>query len=201
MKRLLQVLFALLLSLSFCPVMAEDSSSLSKEDYLLALKEEANKYDVDINITEYPEVITEETISEGVQQVRNIASTFEVNELHFKNESKSNISLASNMPVTANRYGYFDVTVGGFLSCTIKVTLNVTTNIDNHKVLSVNSKRANQDGVAFGFSSWETYSISTTLNSPKTGFVETTVKGHCAFNVSAITYSKDVSSYAKVQCY
>ncbi len=201
MKKLLQILFTFLIVISFCPVYAEEITYISKEDYLTALKEEAKKYNVDIEITTYPEIITEDILSEGIQNVHNIASTFKVSSIQFSDDSNDNISLASNMPVTADRYGYFDVTVGGFLSCTIKVTLNVTTNIDNHTVLRVNSKRANQDGIAYGFSSWETYSISTKLNDPKIGFVGATVTGHCAFNVSGITYSKDVSSYARVQCY
>ncbi len=201
MKKLLQILFALFIFISFCPVYAEETSFISKEDYLSTLKNEAKKYNVDIEISEYPDIITEDILSKDIQKVHDIASSFNTDSVRLSNNSNADISLASNMPVTADRYGYFDVTAGGFLSCTIKVTLNVTTNIDNHKVLSINSKRANQDGVAFGFSSWETYSISTKANSPKTGFVEATVTGHCTFNSNGVTYSKDVSSYVKIQCY
>lgn len=201
MKKLLQIIFAFIISISFCPIYAEDTTYISKEEYFTKLKEEAKKYNVDIEITTYPEIITDEVLSDSIQNVHNIASSFKVSSIRFSNNSSKDISLASNMPVTANRYGYFDVTAGGFLSCTIKVTLNVTTNIDNHTVLHVNSKRTNQDGVAYGFNSWETYSISTKLNYPKTGFVGATVTGHCTFSAYGVTYSKDVSSYAKVQCY
>ncbi len=195
LRKLLITLCLLLVSTNYIHA---ESHIFDENDYFYALKREAEKYNVQIDINKYPDVINEKTIAKGVKNVHDIASNFTVTQLSFENQD---ISVASNMPVTKNRYGYFDVLAGPSLMCTIKVTLNVTTNMDNYTVLSVNSKRANQDGVAYGFISWETYSITTVENSPWKGYVYATVTGHATFGAYGVTYSKDVTSSANVKCY
>lgn len=73
--------------------------------------------------------------------------------------------------------------------------------MDNYTVLSVNSKRANQDGVAYGFISWKAYSITAVENSPWKGYVYATVTSHATFSAHRVTYSKDITSSANVKCY
>lgn len=62
--------------------------------------------------------------------------------------------------------------------------------IDNYTVLSVNSKRANQDGVAYGFISWKAYSITAVENSPWKGHVYATVTDHATFSAYRVHIQK-----------
>lgn len=133
------------------------------------------------------------------QEIKCIASQIYTKPSLIINQSST--SYFSNMKVTKNHYSYFDIMAGTSLVCTIKVTLNTTTNIDNYIVLCINSKSASPTSTTTIFKNWKTNSITTNINSPKQGYVNTNTKGRITFSTSGITYSKEISNSLKMKCY
>lgn len=114
------------------PVLAEDESVLTIDDYNSALQEAANEYDVDVSINDYSAIgeITQEKIDEAKESVKVFAESFEII------ESNESVALTTNGPRRASkanrtRSGYFDVNCA-YGSATIKVTMTATIGLENY---------------------------------------------------------------------
>lgn len=75
LRKLLITLCLLLVSTNYIHA---ESHIFDENDYFYALKREAEKYNVQIDINKYPDVINEKTIAKGVKNVHDIASNFTV---------------------------------------------------------------------------------------------------------------------------
>lgn len=186
-------------------ILAEENN-YSIKDYQSAVQQEADKYGINISILEYDESkpITNEIIQYGVAAVDNYADSLKVADITTYEIDESEVVPAS-MIVNRTRTGSFLIS-NAYGSADMKVSLGVTVDLQNGAVVSVNSKSAYQLGTFVNFQSWQTTSISTTVNSPSTGYVAAVVKGRGTFSYAdpytSITtgYTSSFTKQVNVNC-
>lgn len=217
MKKLLSTMLVTCICISFCfPVYAaepikEDLISIS--EYEAVIKAEGAKYDVECNVLSYDSdiQITKEMLDYAVNNVRTYAMSIEDSTEKVEIESTTQIDDKSgdinplSMPVTKNVYGLFTVE-NAYGSADMRVNANVTVNVQNSNVISVNSTNAYQSGLFINFVSWETTSISSLRNNPSNGWIRLTVNGRATFAYAdpwtGITtgYTSNVSKAVTINC-
>lgn len=175
------------------PVLAEDESVLTIEDYNNALQIAAEEYGINAWIYDSDQIgeITQEKIDEAVNNVKLFAESIEIV------ESDGPEVLNTNGPRRASkanrtRVGYFDI-VCILGMATIKVVVNATINLETYLISSVNSRSAYQEGVSIGFSSWTTNRISTTMNYRMSGNLLAEVTGYAVFGLNGVGYSSNMT--------
>ncbi len=86
------------------------------------------------------------------------------------------------------------------------IRANITTNLANGLVMSVNSTSVYQCGLFVSFVSWEPTGVSSIRNSPKNGYVTFTITGLATFSyadpVTSITtgYTSHVTKTVQMNC-
>lgn len=170
------------------PIHAKEQNTLSVENYVSAITEEAKKYNVDVWINDYEALgeITQDKIDQAVKNVQLFATT-----IHTEENNTNLHSSISTYASTKTRTGYFDI-VAAPGSATINVDITASVSSGN-KISSISRKNAYQAGVAFFFSSWTTHSISTTMNSPSNGYVKAVVTGYAVFNYGVTSYASNMT--------
>ena len=219
MKKVIGLLLtALVLVNTNLPCMAAESEDVNKsyisiEEYEKAVQEECAKYDIECKVLDYDPtiVITQEMVDDAILNARIYAESIEVQSSGdfvvdtFKDVSVDEGASVYAMPVTQNVYGSMYISnVYGYANFTVKA--NVTVNVQNSAVMSVNSTEVYQEGSFMNYQGWETTSISSKLNSPSTGYITVNVTGRATFSyadpVTGITtgYTSTESKSVKINC-
>lgn len=225
MKKFIAVMLlaCLSMSISLTAVAANSDGAVTKtsdgneivsiEEYVAAVQEEAAKYGIRCYLIDYdPDFkITREMLEAEVERIRK-AGGFVVQEIGpgqqevTVSEARDIISysIARAMPVTKNVYNTFRVASPLYGSATIRVDANVTVNVQNGDVMSVNSVSARPTGVYVGLKSWKTSSITKSLNKPYHGYISLNVKGEAVFardsSGTEIGYIADVQQLVTIDC-
>lgn len=156
-------------------------------------------------------VITQEMVDNAILDARTYAESIEVQtSCDFIMNTSEGVSAGRGtsayiMPVTQNVYGNMYIS-NVYGSAYFKVKANVTVNVQNSIVMSVNSTEVYQEGAFMNYQGWVTTGISSTLNSPSIGFITVNVTGRATFSyadpITGITtgYTSKESKNVIINC-
>lgn len=211
MKKLSRIMLTVCMSICmafsvFAGVPSQDNV-VSIDEYTAAIKAEGAKYGIECNILNYdPDVqLTEEMLAYAINNVRVYAKSMKTNEQDVNIVGTSNMISPYSMPVTRNLIGDFTI-ANLYGTANMRVDANVTIDINNDNVISVNSLDAYQIGAFANFQSWELTNISATKNSPSTGWIKVRVQGRVTFSyadpVTSVTtgYTSKVDRNVNIDC-
>ena len=188
-----------------------ESRIITADEYESRIKEEIEKYSVECHVIEYYPgvVITEEALEADINTIK----------MYFENDNrKEEFDIQSTliektkeqitpylMPVTKDVRGTTDIVCStNYGSASIRVDANVTVNAQNGNVMYINSLDAYQYGQFINFVSWQTTSISGTLNNPFTGYITVNVQGRGTFSipvsVSTVGITEDFYKNVVINC-
>ena len=211
MKKVLSVILVFSLCFSFSSL-AFAEQFVSIEEYEAAIQAEGEKYGVSCEVLDYdPQVnITTEMLENALDEIRTYAQSLKV-----ECDSKAIVaeSLSSQvknaqpklMPIDADVYTIFIVS-SSYGSADMRAEANVTVDGQNDYVISVNSTNVRQSGAFVNFVSWDTIDITTTKNSPSTGWIEMDITGAITFSYAdpftGITtgVTNDVTKVVTIDC-
>lgn len=154
------VLTLIFIFMSSSVVLANDTDVISIQEYEQAIKAEFEKYDIDYEITDYdPNVtLTRDMLNIDLAKAKEIAGGFRNIQVIDACE-RSEIITPYMMPITKTYRKDFLINPAPIFRATIRVDVNLTYDGSNMEIISVNSKRAYQNGYALNFVSWTTRSI------------------------------------------
>ncbi len=195
MKKVSCVALALFLMMSFCVTTSATTPSstdtISIAEYEAAIQAECAKYGIECRILDYdPNLqITQEMLNRGIENARNYAESLleqkQPDLMPSIRDGNSNIdnnqSPLGIMPLTQDYIAYFRI-YNTYGSADMAILANITTNLANGLVMSVNSTSVYQYGSFVNFVSWETTGVSSTRNSPKNGYVTFKITGRATFS-------------------
>ena len=98
----------------------------------------------------------------------------------FAAESDSSVSPRS-MPVTRTLYEDFEVNEYFLGKADMRVEVNVTVNVQNGDVMSINSVKVYQYGTYYNFLDWQTVSVERYMNNPNRGWIKLIIRGNITF--------------------
>ncbi len=163
----------------------------SVEEYTSIIQEICDEANVEFDV-EVPEglVITEEVLRSGVENTECFVEYYLENQNSVVMEENAGKAVGTKrnggvstfaMPVTSTVYGNTKIT-SPYGYAYICATANVTVNVQNSNVMSVNSLSVQQLGASMNFDSWTTNSSSVSTNSPSNGWITVNASGTAVYS-------------------
>lgn len=141
-------------------VLANNTEVISLQEYEQAMKAEFEKYNIEYEISDYDQnvTLTKNMLNTELAKAKEIALGFRNIQVIDASE-KPAIITPKYMPITRTYTKDFLINPMPICRATIRGDVNLTFNGSDMEIISVNSKRAYQNGYAMNFVSWTTRSI------------------------------------------
>lgn len=181
MKKIISMILSL--TLLFClssTAFAAGGETITIEEYETALKEEYEKYGVEVEILDYDENIelTREMLNTALNGVTAFVNSIEISDAGTHVE----IGISPfSMPVTKTVYRYWTYAYI-YGSADMRTQVTGTVDAQNSHMILVSSHSTYQCGAFVNFSSWTTTSETVSLNVPSEGYVRVNVNGRITFS-------------------
>ena len=156
---------------------------ISIDEYETAIQTEGKKYGMEFYFTEHDSnvKVKREHLNQALNDIRTYGETKETNTLSInKSDSVFNNISPYNMPVTKNVSKAFLIK-NMYGRVNMRADANVTVNVQNGDVISVNSTDAYPNGSYSGFVDWNLKNITSQCNVPRKGWIRLTIYGTAQF--------------------
>lgn len=211
MKKLVSILLCVCVFSSLTAFAAKDyySDIISASEYETLLKEAASQYGIECSLLDYNSdvIFTRAMLEEEINYMKNFAENLTIEILTPDNvNANSDTVNPSAMVITKNVYTDIRVESDSIGCADIRVDANVSVNIQNGNVMSVNSLSTYQIGYCINFDQWVPTSVTKRLNTPQNGYIQVSVKGRASFSHThpvtgiKIGYTENVSKVVNMRC-
>lgn len=213
MKKIIGLVMCLLLCVSVeLPAMAvEDNDTIPVDEFVEIVKAEAALHGLECEVLSYDPTVslTKKDLEQVLADLNSNALSGAVAvagangvQAHGVSPESESVSPLS-MYETKNVYEYFSLSnecgLAGF-----QISANVTIDLQNNYVVSINSVNVKQSGASVNFVSWTTNSITKKTNSPSSGYITLTVTGTLTTEYTALGmtfgFSSDHTVTKEINC-